>query len=79
MDFHELDYVPSLRMILPAGRKRLNTLMYNYHGKSGLLSQVFGITDFQDYGTYSEYDITGKIGKITFGNDTVIGYTHAPL
>jgi RHS repeat-associated protein len=51
---------------------------YDYHPGSGLLHTVDGITDFTEYGEFTGYEPTGKIGDIYHGNGAETIYTYDP-
>ena len=52
---------------------------YNFYPGTGLLHTVAGITDIVSYATCTDYEPTGKIGKIEHGNGTATRYTYDPL
>jgi len=47
-----------------------------FHTGTGFLHMVLGITDSTEYATFTDYEPTGKIGKIEHGNGTATRYTY---
>ncbi len=75
------DFIGNIKSIIYPGAIERYMLSYYYHEGTGLLKQIKGLSGsmmMTDLAYFPDYDPSGKIRSIKFGNNTTHTYTYDP-